>query len=142
MKTSGGKYIAPQKVENMLKTQLHVSQAVLIGDQRKFCVALVTLDPDAMKSWADVRGAALPPPEQWPADACIKALVQAEVDAVNAHLASFEQVKYFRILPRELTVETGELTASLKVKRKVINEKFDVLIEQLYAEAGPGRSSH
>jgi long-chain acyl-CoA synthetase len=133
IKTSGGKYVAPQKIENMLKTQPHVSQAVVIGDQKKYCVALLTLDADEMKSWARQRGTSLPPLEQWPADPDINALMRSEVDAVNRQLASFEQVKYFRILPIEFSTDSGELTPSLKVKRKVINERFSDRIEDMYA---------
>lgn len=133
MKTSGGKYVAPQKIENMLKTQPLISQAVVIGDLRKYCVGLVTLDPDAVKAWATTQGIELPPAERWPDDPRIGAAVAAEVKAVNDHLASYEQLKYHRILPGDFTIESGELTPSLKVKRKVINEKFRSAIDEMYA---------
>jgi len=132
IKTSGGKYIAPQKIENLLKLQPHVSQAVVIGDQRNYCVALLTLDTDAMATWAheaavtDTTAAALA------AHPAVRALLETEVAAVNAQLASYETVKNFHILPAELTVEGGDLTPSLKVKRKVVTQRFAREIAALY----------
>jgi long-chain acyl-CoA synthetase len=131
LKTSGGKYVAPQNVENLLKTQPHISQAVLIGDNRKYCVALVTLDADEIRRWA--RGEGLTgDPVALAAHPKVADLVKAEVEAVNQHLASYESVKYFRIVAQDFTQETGELTPSLKVKRKVVNQKYADLIEEMY----------
>lgn len=132
IKTSGGKYVAPQTIENFLKTQPHISQAILIGDNRKYCVALLTLDAEEIPRWAAQRGFTLPLRPEWPADPRIVALIEREVAAVNQHLASYEQVKYFRILPSDLTPESGELTPSLKVKRKVVAERHQSLIEEMY----------
>jgi len=133
IKTSGGKYVAPQKVENLLKLQPHVSQAVVIGDQRNYCVALVTLDADAMAVWARENGVTTTTPAALSAEPTVRALVEREVAAVNAQLASFESVKKFHILPEELTVESGDLTPSLKVKRKVVAQRFEREIAALYA---------
>jgi long-chain acyl-CoA synthetase len=133
IKTSGGKYVAPQKIENLLKLQPHVSQAVVIGDQRNYCVALLTLDADAMAAWAREAGLAAADPSALAADPAVRALVESEVAAVNAQLASFETVKRFHILPADLTIESGELTPSLKVKRKVVAERFEREIAALYA---------
>ena len=133
IKTSGGKYVAPQKIENLLKLQPHISQAVVIGDQRKYCVALLTLDADAMAAWARETGGSATTPAALATDPAVRALVEREVAAVNAQLASFESVKRFDILPGELTVEDGALTPSLKVKRKVVAERFEREIAALYA---------
>lgn len=133
IKTSGGKYVAPQKVENLLKLQPHVSQAVVIGDQRNYCVALLTLDADAMAAWAREAGVTASSPAALAADPAVRALVEHEVAAVNAQLASFETVKKFHILPEDLTVEGGDLTPSLKVKRKVVTQRFEREIAALYA---------
>jgi long-chain acyl-CoA synthetase len=133
IKTSGGKYVAPQKIENLLKLQPHVSQAVVIGDNRKYCVALITLDPDELTRWGKVHGAADTSAEALAGSPAVRELVESEVAQVNRELASFEQVKYFRILPRDLSVESGELTPSLKVKRKVIAERYRREIEEMYA---------
>jgi len=132
IKTSGGKYVAPQKIENLLKLQPHISQAVVIGDERNYCVALVTLDADAMAAWGRETGAATTSPAALAADPAVRALVEREVAAANAHLASFETVKKFHILPEELTVEGGHLTPSLKVKRKVVTQRFEREIAALY----------
>jgi long-chain acyl-CoA synthetase len=133
IKTSGGKYVAPQKIENLLKLQPHVSQAVVIGDQRNYCVALLTLDADAMAAWAREAGLAAADASALAADPAVRALVESEVAAVNAQLASFETVKRFHVLPADLTIESGELTPSLKVKRKVVAERFEREIAALYA---------
>jgi long-chain acyl-CoA synthetase len=132
IKTSGGKYVAPQKVENLLKLQPHVSQAVVIGDNRKYCVALLTLDPEEVARWATAQGVQFASPDEMAAHAAVRDLLEGEVAQVNRELASFESVKYFRILPRDLSVETGELTPSLKVKRKVIAERYRREIEEMY----------
>jgi long-chain acyl-CoA synthetase len=133
IKTSGGKYVAPQKIENLLKLQPHISQAVVIGDNRKYCVALVTLDTDEVARWAAGQGLQLGSSEQMASHPMVRGLIEGEVAQANRQLASFESVKYFRILPRDLTVETGELTPSLKVKRKVMAERYRREIEEMYA---------
>src|SRR5204862_7963536 len=133
IKTSGGKYVAPQKIENLLKLQPHVSQAVVIGDNRKYCVALLTLDPEEVERWAAGHSLEVHSGEEIAAHPTVRELLEGEVAQVNRELASFEQVKYFRILPRDLSVETGELTPSLKVKRKVVAERYRREIEEMYA---------
>lgn len=133
IKTSGGKYVAPQKIENLLKLQPHISQAVVIGDQQKYCVALLTLDADAILAWAREAGVPTTDPAALAADPRVRALVEQEVAAVNRELASFESIKRFAILTTELTVEGGELTPSLKVKRKVVAQRYEREIAALYA---------
>jgi long-chain acyl-CoA synthetase len=133
IKTSGGKYVAPQNIENLLKTQLHISQAVVIGDNRKYCVALVTLDFDAVERFAEVEGITLGSREQAHRHPRIAELIEIEVQHVNKHLASYESIKYFRVLERDFSQETGELTPSLKVKRKVVTERYRDLIDEMYA---------
>jgi long-chain acyl-CoA synthetase len=132
MKTSGGKYVAPQNVENLLKTQPHISQAVLIGDNRKYCVALVTLDADELQRWAEAQGIAERDPAVLAQHPKVKELIDTEVKAVNQHLASYESIKYYRIVPHDFSQETGELTPSLKVKRKFVSQKYADLIEEMY----------
>jgi long-chain acyl-CoA synthetase len=133
MKTSGGKYVAPQNVENLLKTQPHVSQAVLIGDNRKYCAALITIDADEIRRWAKQQGLPEMSPEELAAHPKVVALIDSEVQAANKHLASYESVKYFRIVPHDFSQETGELTPSLKVKRKFVSQKYADVIEEMYA---------
>ena len=105
----------------------------MIGDNRKYCVALVTLDPDEIGRWAKEHGVAAASPDELAAQPAVRELIEGEVAQVNRELASYESIKYFRILPHDLTVETGELTPSLKVKRKVVTERYRREIEEMYA---------
>ncbi|HUE38709.1 MAG TPA: long-chain fatty acid--CoA ligase [Candidatus Binatia bacterium] len=132
LKTSGGKYVAPQNVENLLKTRPYISQAVLIGDNRKYCVALVTLDPDQIRRWAKSQGIEETDPAALAKHPKVIELIDAQVEAANQHLASYESVKYHRIVPHDFSQETGELTPSLKVKRKFVNQKYAEVIEEMY----------
>jgi long-chain acyl-CoA synthetase len=128
--TAGGKNIAPKNIEAALKNARLVNEAIVIGDRRKYLTALVTLDEEATSAFLSERGeknsVAL---NEHPA---VLAAVQAAVDEVNAKLAQVETVKKFTILPRNLTVDRGELTPTLKVKRKVVNESFADAIEAMY----------
>ncbi|RMD85993.1 MAG: long-chain fatty acid--CoA ligase [Candidatus Dadabacteria bacterium] len=134
IKTAGGKYVAPQKIENMLKARPLVSQAVVIGDRRKYCVALLTLDEEATRAWARARGIEAADTEALSRHPEVIAELERQVAAVNAELASYESIKYFRVLPKDFSVESGELTPSLKVKRKVVAERYADVIASMYAE--------
>jgi long-chain acyl-CoA synthetase len=132
--TAGGKNIAPQNLENELKGSKFVSQALVIGDKRPYCVALITLDEPELAKWAAARGiesehtlAALSQNEQ------VRELVAGIVDRVNADHSRYEQLKKFAILPRDFTMEDGEVTPTLKLKRRVCQEHFAAEIEALYA---------
>ena len=130
--TAGGKNLTPSNIENDLKQSRYISQAVMHGDRRPFPVALITLDAEEILPWAGEHG--LPEDLGALADADeVRALVQDELDRANAHYAQVEQIKKFAILDRDLTIEDGELTPTLKVKRSVINERFADLFESLYA---------
>ncbi len=133
IKTAGGKYVAPQKIENLLKARPLISQAVVIGDRLKYCVALLTVDDEAARSWTQAAGVALEPGAAWAACAPLVAELQKQVDGVNEGLASYESIKYFRVLPRDFSIEQGELTPSLKVKRKVITERYAAEIGSMYS---------
>jgi long-chain acyl-CoA synthetase len=130
--TAGGKNLTPSNIENDLKQSRFISQAVMHGDRRPFPVALITLDAEEILPWAKENG--LPEDLEALSDADeVRALVQEELDRANAHYAQVEQIKKFAILERDLTVEDGELTPTLKVKRNVINERFAEVFESLYA---------
>jgi long-chain acyl-CoA synthetase len=131
IKTSGGKYVAPQKIENLLKTQAHISQAVVIGDNRKYCTALLTLDPDAVPHLAE-RAGCPPEPSVVASNPNVLKIIEDEIAQVNQKLASFESIKYFRVLPAELSEQAGELTPSLKIKRKVVASRYAPLIDEMY----------
>jgi long-chain acyl-CoA synthetase len=127
IKTSGGKYVAPSKIEGRLKNHPIIQEAVVIGDRRNYCVALVAIDPEELVTWAKQQGVA---PD--PSSPAVLAAVQGQVDQVNATLASFESIKRFRLLPEPVSVANGVLTASLKVKRRVVEERYVSLIEDMY----------
>jgi long-subunit acyl-CoA synthetase (AMP-forming) len=131
--TAGGKNIAPQYLEGRLKQIPAVSQAVAIGDRRPYVVALLTLDPARIASEAAKAGSPARTVEAAAACAVFKAHVLRQVEEINASLARFETIKRVALLPRELSVETGELTPTLKLKRRVILERHRDLIESLYA---------
>jgi len=130
--TAGGKNITPANLENGLKQNRWVSQAVVIGDRRPYLVALITLDPEEIPGFAAQHGLE---PDQVPSSDQMRADVQQTVDAVNATVGPVEQIKYFEILPHDLTQETGELTPTLKVKRNIVNDKFASVVDAIYARA-------
>jgi long-chain acyl-CoA synthetase len=132
IKTSGGKYIAPQKLENMLKGIRFISQAMVYGDREKYVVALITLNEGEAQKWASTKGLSFPSFEDLTKSQEISQLVESEISGVNKHLAHFETIKKFRILPRDFTIEAGELTPSLKLKRKVCSERYKDYIQSLY----------
>ena len=131
--TAGGKNVAPQNIENELKTSKYVSQALVVGDARPYVSALITLDPAEIERWAAEQGiegdaAALVHDER------VRALLQSVVDSVNRDRSRFEQVKRFAILPRDFTMEAGEITPTLKLRRRAVQEHFADEIDTLYAE--------
>ena len=130
--TAGGKNVAPQNLENDLKTSKYVSQAMVVGDKRPYVAALITLDPDAMAAWAEERG--LPTDMAVLADTAeVRELVQGIVDDVNAERSRYEQIKRFAIAGRDFTMENDELTPTLKLKRRVVTSHFAGDLEELYA---------
>jgi long-subunit acyl-CoA synthetase (AMP-forming) len=131
--TSGGKNIAPQHLEGKLKQIAAVSQAVAVGDRRPYVVALLTIDPNRVAAEAEKAGSPARTPEEAARCPAFRAYVEKQVEAVNASLARYETIKKFALLPRELSVETGELTPTLKLKRRVILERHRDTIESLYA---------
>ena len=131
--TSGGKNIAPQYLEGKLKQIAAVSQAVAVGDRRPYVVALLTLDPARLAAEAEKAGSPARTPDEAASCAVFQAYVEKQVEAVNATLARYESVKRFTLLARELSVDAGELTPTLKLKRRVIAEKHKDAIERLYA---------
>ncbi len=136
IKTSGGKYVAPQSIEGKMKAICPlVSQIVVHGDNRNFCSALVALDPEAMKKWATDNGMGDKSYEQVVADPKVKTMLQPYFDQLNKQLASYESIKMYAVLPRDLTLDDGDLTASLKLKRKVVEKKFKDILDGFYAGA-------
>jgi long-chain acyl-CoA synthetase len=131
--TAGGKNLTPANLENDLKQSRWISQAVMYGDRRPYPVALITLDPEEIVPWAKEQG--LPEdPAALANEPKVRELIQAHLDEVNDRYARVEQIKKFAILDHDLSQETGELTPTLKVKRNVINDKYEELFDRLYAE--------
>ena len=130
--TAGGKNVAPQNIENDLKTSKYVSQALVVGDRRPYVAALITLDEVEVGKWASEQGieddvASLARDER------VRELVQSVVDEANRDRSRHEQVKRFAILPRDFTMEEGEVTPTLKLRRRAVHEHFESEIERLYS---------
>jgi long-chain acyl-CoA synthetase len=135
IKTSGGKYVAPQAIEVLFKGACALaSQIVVHGDGRSYCTALITLDEDALTQWAAHRNVTATYAELT-RNPDVQAEVAAAVDAVNARLNRWETIKTFRILDRDLTIEEGELTPSLKVRRRVVEQHFAPVLAEMYPTA-------
>jgi long-chain acyl-CoA synthetase len=133
IKTSGGKYIAPQSIEGKLKAACpYISQVIVHGDKRNFVTALVTLDEEATMKWAKESGLNGKSYAEIVKSAEAKALLDPYFKEVNKSLAKYESVKQFAILPKDLTIDEGELTPSLKVKRKVVEKKYAPLLDKMY----------
>src|SRR5215203_377260 len=132
--TAGGKNVAPQNFENDLKASKFVSQAMVVGDRQPYIAALITLDPEALPAWALDQGlptdmAALAERDE------VRELVQGIIDGVNADRSRYEQIKRFVILPRDFTMDDDELTPTLKLKRRVVAQHFDLELGELYEGA-------
>jgi long-chain acyl-CoA synthetase len=132
--TAGGKNITPKNLEAAMKNHELINEAVVIGDRRKYLSALVTIDPEAGEAWAAANGE---DPSALHQSAKLRASIQAHIDEMNSHFARVEQIKKFTILTRNFTVEDGELTPTLKVKRSKVNDHFADDIEAMYADDAP-----
>jgi long-chain acyl-CoA synthetase len=133
-KTSNGKHVAPSSMEAIFKGVCpYASQLVVHGEGRSFVTALVTLDADAMATWAGQNGMAGMPYEELVRSAEARAMVQGYIDELNSQLNHWETIKKFLILDKDLTIEAGELTPSMKLKRKVVSKKYRDELDSLYA---------
>ncbi|MCC7384639.1 MAG: long-chain fatty acid--CoA ligase [Deltaproteobacteria bacterium] len=133
IKTSGGKYVAPQNIEGKLKAVCpYVSNALVHGNNRNFCVMLVALDPEAIGDWAKNNGVAGGYPEIVK-EPRTRTLIEGFVAELNKGLASYESIKAFAILPKDLTLEEGDLTPSQKLKRKAVETKYRDVLDGFYS---------
>jgi len=133
-KTSGGKYVAPQVIENRLKASRFIEQAMVIGENRKFPAALIVPDFAFLKDYCALKGIPFESKEQAVADKRIVDRIFQEVQEAGNELGNWEKVKKIGLLPTELTIDAGDLTPSLKLKRKPIQAKYAAMIEAIYAE--------
>jgi long-chain acyl-CoA synthetase len=132
VKTSGGKYIAPAIIEARFKALCSIAGQVLVhADKRNFASALITLDPDTSVQWAEQNGIE-GDYSTISQDPRTQAFVQSSVDELNATLNRWETIKQFRILDREFAIESGELTPSLKIKRKVVESMYSDVLDSMY----------
>ena len=137
--TAGGKNVAPSEIENALKASPYIKEAIIIGDRRAYLTALIGIELDTVGEWAQQRGLPYTTYRDLGEKPEVRGLVQGVVDGVNARHATVEQVRAFRMLPKELDHEDGELTATQKVKRSAIGTMFGDLVESMYADSGAPR---
>ena len=138
-KTSGGKYIAPSPIEQMLRSSRFVNQAVLVGNERKFAAALIVPNFEMLESYARLKELEIETLEEYCEHPRIVDLFTRQIEAITVNLSNFEKVKRFALLKYEFTVESGELTPTLKIKRRVINEKHREVIDRIYRDAENAR---
>lgn len=129
--TSGGKNVAPQMIENHLRQEPLISQAMVWGDRSSHLVALLTLDPDEARRWAEKEGVRWERPEEASSDPRLTAHLRQRIRERNRDLAAFEAVRDFRILPEDFSTRTGELTPSLKLKRRIVRERYGELLDEM-----------
>ncbi|MEO8647837.1 MAG: long-chain fatty acid--CoA ligase [Acidobacteriota bacterium] len=134
LKTSGGKYIAPSPIEGMIRSSRFVNQVVLIGNERKFPAALIVPNFEMLRSYAKHKNLDLRTPSQFCSSPAVNDLMERQIESKTEALAQYEKVKKFVLLENELTVDGGEMTPTLKIKRRVVDEKYKSLIDRLYEE--------
>jgi long-chain acyl-CoA synthetase len=139
--TAGGKNVAPAPMEDELRAHALIDQAVVIGDNRPFVAALVTLDPEGFDRWRSARGEPARTVSESVDHPVLRAAIQVAVDRVNATRSRAESIRAFAILPTELTEAAGEITPTLKVRRAVVEERYADIIDRIYAQPNPRAST-
>jgi long-chain acyl-CoA synthetase len=132
-KTSGGKYVAPQPIENKMKESRYISQILVVGPERKFVGALIVPSVNAVKEWMKEKGISFSTIEDMIKNEAVLALFKETIEKYNESFNHVEQIKRFELLTREWSIETGEMTPKLSLKRKVIMEKYKDAIERIYS---------
>ena len=132
IKTAGGKYVAPQKLEGLLKQDPLISQVLIHGDQKKFICVLITFDEVQLKQWAESQQIKYDKPSDLYHNPTLKIRIQKHIQDLNSKLASFEAIKKFEIISEAWTIENGSLTQSLKVKRKHLEAKYIEVLNEIY----------
>ena len=131
-KTSNGKYIAPQAIESRLGEDRYIEQVAVIGDQRKYVTAFIVPAFEALKEYAEKKGITYTSIEDLVKNSEIRRFISERIEKLQKGLAGFEKIKKFTLLPREFTIEAGELTNTLKIRRPVINSAYAEEIEAMY----------
>ena len=132
-KTSAGKYIAPTPIENLFSTSKYIDQFVVIGDRRMFISALIVPDFEAIKQYADTNSIKYEDDKDLIANNEIYKLIEKDMAKFQKQLANFERIRKFVLLDKPFTIENGEITPSLKIKRKVVEQRYQKLIDSMYA---------
>src|SRR6266404_5368036 len=144
IKTAAGKFVAPQPIENALRTSPYVLNAMVVGDRRKFIVALIVPNPTTVAAKAADQGIKFASNVELAAHSWVHALIDAEIKRLTVHLAQYETIKRFALLPEDFTFDNGSLTFTLKLKRRVVEQNYREVIDKLYAESSdpvPSKSS-
>jgi long-chain acyl-CoA synthetase len=142
IKTAAGKFVAPQPIENALKTSPYILNAMVVGDKRKFIVALIVPNPITVSAKLAEQGITLASNKAMAAHPAVHSLIDAEVKRLTIHLAQYENIKRFALLPEDFTFDNGSLTFTLKLKRRVVEQQFSEVIESLYADFAEPRPIH
>ncbi len=137
IKTAGGKFVAPQPIENLIKLNKFIANAVVLGDKRKFPIVLVVPNYETLERWARERNLSYGSRGQLLALADVRAKIEREVMGMLRDLAKFEMPKKVVLIENDFTIESGELTPTLKVKRRAVEKRYAELIDKTYAEADP-----
>jgi long-chain acyl-CoA synthetase len=135
IKTAGGKFVAPQPIENALKTSPYILNAMIVGDQRRFVVALIVPNAATVSARLQDQGISFASHEEMAAHPAVRSLIEGEVKRLTAHLAQWETIKRFALLPEDFTFDNGSLTFTLKLKRRVVEKNYREIIDKLYAES-------
>jgi long-chain acyl-CoA synthetase len=130
IKTAGGKFVAPQPIENALKTSPYITNAMIVGDQRRFVVALIVPNPATVSAKAQFASN-----QEMAASPAVRSLIEGELKRLTANVAQWETIKRFALLPEDFTFDNGSLTFTLKLKRRVVEQKYRETIDKLYAES-------
>ena len=132
-KTSGGKYIAPQVIENQMKQSLFIEQIMVMGENRKMPTALIQPNIEFVTQWLEAKGIHVNSLEEACKESILKLAIQEDIDSHNTNFGSWEQIKKFELIPEEWSIDEGHLTPTMKLKRKVVKEKYNHIIEKMYA---------
>lgn len=131
--TAGGKNITPSEIENGVKVSPYIKECIVVADRRRFVAALIQIDFDNISKWATEQGLIFTRFRSLVENSAVQELVQKEVDQANSHMPPVQQVRKFHLFTKELDHDDGEVTATMKFKRKSIYEKYAEVIEEIYA---------
>ncbi|MGH9690202.1 MAG: AMP-dependent synthetase/ligase [Candidatus Acidiferrales bacterium] len=142
LKTAGGKFVAPAPIENLLKASAFISNAMVVGDKRKFVSVLIVPNLEAIEAEARKAGREPPVPSQMVSDPWVRDLLSGEIERMTSSLAQYEKPKRFALLAQDFSYASGELTYTLKLKRRVIEQRYEDVIERLYADVEEPKPQH